>query len=114
MSDSTGDDRSFLELAAEQETTGLEWPAPSRLKSRIYSALVQRQAEAGPLLSLSRTEAGGRQLCVFEELVRVAPVGEQVESLNFCRICHARVLGERIERAPIYWSGCPYVRFQNR
>jgi hypothetical protein len=114
MSDSTGDDRSFLRLAAEQETAGHEWPAPSRLKSRIYSALVQRQAEAGPLLSLSRTKAGGRRLCVFEELVHIAPVGEQVESWNFCRICHARVLGESVERAPIYWGGCPYVRFQNR
>jgi hypothetical protein len=114
MSDLTWDERFFVELAAEQEAAGPASAAPSRLKSRIYSAIVQRQAEAGPLLSLSRTEAGGRRLCVFEELVRIAPVGELVESRNFCRICHARVLGERIERAPIYWPGCPYVRFQNR
>ena len=26
----------------------------------------------------------------------------------------ARVLGERVEDAPIYWSNCPYVQFQNR
>jgi len=114
MSDSTWDDRFFLALAAEPETAGPERPAPSRLKSRIYSAMVQRQAQAGPLLSLSRTKAGGGRLCVFEELVRIAPVGEPVESRNVCRVCHARVLGERIERAPIYWPGCPYVRFQNR
>ena len=114
MSDSTWDDRSFLELAAELETAGPERPAPSRLKSRIYSAIVKRQAKAGPLLSLSRTKAAGERLCVFEELVRIAPVGEQVESRNPCRVCHARVLGEGIERAPIYWPGCPYVRFQNR
>jgi len=114
MSESTWDDRSFLELAAELETAAPERPAPSRLKSRIYSAIAQRQAQAGPLLSLSRTEAGGGQLCVFEELIRIAPVGEQVESRNFCRVCHARVLAERVERAPIYWPGCPYVRFQNR
>jgi hypothetical protein len=29
-------------------------------------------------------------------------------------VCHARVLAERLEHAPIYWPHCPYVRFQNR
>jgi hypothetical protein len=24
------------------------------------------------------------------------------------------VLGERVENAPIYWPGCPYVDFQGR
>ena len=53
------------------------------------------------------------ELCVFEELVRIAPVGEAAKSLNICRICHARVLAEHMGNAPIYWSGCPYVELKN-
>jgi hypothetical protein len=87
-------------------------PAPSRLKSRIYSALIQRQVESGPLLSVSETKAEGRRLCVFENLVQISPVGEKVKSLSFCRVCHARVLAETMENAPIYWRHCPYVQFQ--
>ncbi|MEO7142497.1 MAG: hypothetical protein ABI165_03240 [Bryobacteraceae bacterium] len=88
--------------------------ASSRLKSRIYSRLVQEQAADGPLLSLSKTKAAGRALCVFENLVQIAPVGETAGRANYCRVCHARVAGERIESAPIYWPHCPYVLFQNR
>jgi hypothetical protein len=33
--------------------------------------------------------------------------------MNPCRVCHARVLGERLERAPIFWPGCPYSEFHN-
>ncbi len=86
----------------------------SRLKSRIYSALVERQSQDGPLLSLGATKDSGRELCVFEALVQIAPVGESLKRLNLCHICHARVLGERIENAPVYWPGCPYAQFQNR
>jgi hypothetical protein len=89
-------------------------PAPSRLKSRIYSRLVKDQAADGPLLSLSETKASGNGLCVFEELVQIAPVGEQMKTTNYCRVCHARLLAEHLEHAPIYWPHCPYVRFQNR
>jgi hypothetical protein len=88
--------------------------APSTLKSRIYSRLVQEQAAESPLLSLPETKAAGRPLCVFEELVRIAPVGEALKTKNCCRVCHARVIAERVERAPIYWPHCPYVLFQNR
>ena len=88
--------------------------ASSRLKSRIYSRLVQEQAAGGPLLSLTETKASGRALCVFEELVQIAPVGEALKCKNYCRVCHARVAGERIEGAPIYWPHCPYVLLQNR
>ena len=88
--------------------------APSRLKSRIYSALVAEQSQDGPLLGLRATKDAGRRLCVFEELVQIAPAGESVKRLNVCRVCHARVLGERIENAPVFWRGCPYVQFQNR
>lgn len=102
----------LIALAASPE----EGPAraPSTLKSRIYSRLVQDQAAHGPLLSLTDTKASGRHLCVFEELVRIAPVGEAAKRKNCCRVCHARVAGERIEHAPIYWPNCPYVRFQDR
>jgi hypothetical protein len=88
--------------------------APTKLKSRIYSRLMQEQAASGPLLSLSAIRASGAELCVFEELVRIAPVGETAETKNCCRVCHARVVAERMEHAPIYWPHCPYVRFQNR
>ena len=87
---------------------------PSRLKSRIYSALLKRQREDGPLLSLSQVKAGGRKLCVFEELVHIAPVSESAKQPNFCCVCHARVLAENIEKAPLNWLGCPYAQFQNR
>ena len=83
--------------------------APSRLKARVYSALVRRQAAAGPLLSLTKVKADGRELCVFEQLVQIAPTSETVESVNLCRVCHARVLAEYFEHPPIYWNGCPYV-----
>jgi len=87
--------------------------ASSRLKSRIYSTLVARQSRDGPLLSLSATRESGRRLCVFEELVQIAPVGESAKCVNLCRVCHARVLGEHVERAPVFWPGCPYTQFQN-
>jgi hypothetical protein len=88
--------------------------APSRLKSRIYSALLKRQRADGPLLNLSEVKARGRRLCVFEELVQIVPVGEAAKQPNFCRVCHARILAENIENAPVYWPGCPYAQFQNR
>ena len=72
----------------------------------------QVKAESGPLASLTESKARGGKLCVFEQLVRIAPLGETVKSLNICRVCHARVLAEHFENPPIYWSGCPYVRFK--
>lgn len=102
-------DDQFLKLATSSEGSG---KAPSRLKSRIFSALTRRQEESGPLLSLTETSRTGRHLCVFERLVQIAPVGENLHSFNLCRICHARALAERIEAAPIWWPGCPYVMFQ--
>jgi len=88
--------------------------APSRLKSRTYTALIREQQKTGPLLDLTATKRGGRKLCVFEDLVQIAPVGRNAESAFVCRICHARVLAENLDHAPIWWPGCPYVRFQNR
>ena len=105
-------------VTLERLLTGLAEPEPrqasSRLKSRIYSKLVANQAESRPLRSLTDVKADGRRLCVFEELVQISPLPEPVKSKNPCRVCHARILGEYVESAPIYWPNCPYVAFQNR
>ncbi len=101
----------FERIAGEVDLTMPE-RAPSRLKSRIYSALMQEESATGPLMSVSACKAAGQELCIFEEIARVAPVGEAVKSLNFCRVCHARVMAENLENAPIYWPGCPYVQLK--
>jgi hypothetical protein len=105
-------DDEFMEKIADAVELSESELAPADLKARLYSALLRQQAQTGPLMSLTETRALGHQLCVFEQLVRIAPVGERVKTLNICRVCHARVLAEHIEDAPIYWSGCPYVEFK--
>lgn len=113
MPDQKQDDKLFGQLA---DRTGLDSTpgptAPSRLKARIYSALMLRESASKRLRSIPETKAEGRKLCVFEELVRIAPVATNMKSLNICRICHARVLGEAMEKPPIYWANCPYVEFK--
>ncbi len=86
--------------------------ASARLKSRIYSAIMRREAQSGPLRTVAETRAEGRGLCVFERVAELTPLPQSFQSLNFCRTCHARVLAESIENAPIYWHNCPYVAFQ--
>jgi hypothetical protein len=105
------DDLWFEQLA--ESTVETPERAPARLKSKVYSALVERMAESGPLLDLADTKAGGHRLCVFEQAITMMPVGVDVRSMNPCRVCHARVLGERMEHAPIYWPGCPYSEFHH-
>ena len=105
-------DDQFLQRLAARTDPAETHAAPSRLKSQVYSALVQHQAESGPLQSLTHTKAAGHGLCVFEELVRISPVGESAKQLNPCRVCHARVLAELFEDPPIYWPNCPYVSFK--
>jgi hypothetical protein len=83
------------------------------LKSRIFSALVRRLTEHGPLLTLAESKSCGGGLCVFEEAV-VLFGSERLGSMNPCGACHARVLGERLERAPIFWPNCPYADFHKR
>jgi hypothetical protein len=95
----------LLERLAAGDAGALSEPAPARLKATIYSALMR------PLLSLAATKQAGARLCVFEHAV--APLGERIGSMNPCRVCHARVLGERLDRAPIFWPGCPYSEFHN-
>ncbi len=105
-------DEEFMRLIGDSAAPAESEAAPSHLKAKIYSALMRRQAESGPLMSLTEIKACGEELCIFEELVRIAPIGERAKSLNICRVCHARVLAEHIEHAPIYWSGCPYVELK--
>jgi hypothetical protein len=108
------DDRWFEQLAgaADASAAGTD-RAPARLKSRVYSAVMRELAESGPLQDLADTRACGERLCVFEHVVSLMPVGPELRSKNLCAVCHARVLGERLERAPIFWSGCPYSRFHH-
>ena len=112
MSDITNE-RDFFEnvFAAADPGGRLASRAPARRKSRTYSRLMLRQAESGPLLSINETKASGRGLCVFEQLVRIAPFREDFKQRNFCRACHARKLAEVLEKAPIYWGNCPYSEF---
>ena len=99
----------LTDLYQEEETI-----APSCLKSRVYSRLIEAQQAEAPLLGLKDTVAGGRGLCVFEKLVEILPVGAALQTFQYCSVCHARVAGEKIENAPIYWANCPYCEFQNR
>lgn len=108
------DERWFERLAAAATHDRPHAPkAPARLKSRIYSALVREMSAAGGLCSLTASKADGRRLCIFEEFVAAMPIGEERKAANLCRVCHARVLGERLEHAPIFWPGCPYSTFHN-
>ena len=101
----------WFERLAVASGGGTEERAPARLKSRVYSALVTRMSESAPLVDLADSKAAGGHLCVFEHVLTVLPVGTDIRSMNPCRICHARLLGERMERAPIFWPGCPYSDF---
>jgi hypothetical protein len=85
--------------------------APAKLKSKIYSALLKEMAADGPLLDLKTTRSAGGHLCVFEHVLTILPRGSRIPATNPCRVCHARVLGERFDHAPIFWPGCPYAKF---
>jgi hypothetical protein len=107
------DDRSFERLAAlTADGSDGGQRASAKLKSRIYSSIVSKLSADGPLLSLAAGKAAGRRLCVFEHAVALMP-GESLKARNPCLVCHARVLGERMEHAPIFWPGCPYCEFHN-
>lgn len=104
------EEKFFEQIAVEP---GPQRAAPARLKSRIYSALMQRETQTGPLRDVSETESAGGRLCVFEKLVEITPASASFKSLNYCRVCHARILAERLDRAPIYWPHCPYSAFHH-
>jgi hypothetical protein len=104
----------WFEQLAEETPLETAIPAPSCLKSLVYSHLISEAETEGPLLPLPETKAAGRGLCVFEHLIEILPVGAPLQNFQYCKICHARVLGERVEQAPIFWPCCPYSEFQNR
>jgi hypothetical protein len=107
------DDLIFEQLAADTaEDNFPETGAPARLLSLTYSALIAAQQESGPLLDVTATKQAGHPLCVFEELVQITPVGTPVKQMFYCSVCHARVLAEHMEHAPIWWPHCPYSQFQ--
>lgn len=112
MNSQMPEEQLFTQLAEKVEhlDEGLS-TAPARLKARIYSKLVKRQQESGPLASLTETKAAGGRLCVFEDLLTIVPLGETMKCRNACSVCHARLLAEKMEKAPIYWPGCPYADF---
>ena len=112
MNSQRPEEQQFERLAEKaQHPVASPSAAPARLKARIYSALVRRQQESGPLRSLTETKAEGGRLCVFEQAWTITAVGEKMKCLNLCRVCHARLLAEKMEKAPIYWPGCPYSDF---
>jgi hypothetical protein len=84
--------------------------ASSRLKSRILSKLITLEQDEGPLRILSQSRDAGERLCVFELAVALL-ASDDLQSRNPCAVCHARMLAERVERAPIFWPGCAYSRF---
>lgn len=102
-------DRQFAELLAPRSG---EERAPSSLKARLYSALIHKQQQTGPLASLDASVEAGHGICVFEKLVQIAPVGEKAKTPFFCQVCHARVLAEHSDNPLIFWSHCPYVKFK--
>lgn len=104
------EEREFGRLLAQPEADGER--APSSLKARLFSALVQQQQAQGPLAGLDETVAAGYGLCVFEKIVQIAPVAKKAKSPFFCQICHARVLAEKFDNPPIFWPHCPYVAFK--
>ena len=104
------DDKWFSELA-EAAPSPADGGVSSCLKSRIYSRLIAEQESAGALEPLTESAAHGSGLCVFEHLVAIVP-SSRIQEYQYCKICHARVLGERVENAPIFWPNCPYSDFQ--
>jgi hypothetical protein len=105
------DDAVFRRLLSKL-TTEVGGGTPASMKARLYSALVRAQQATGPLASLNDTVASGRDICVFEKLVQIAPLPERAKSPFFCHTCHARLLAEHFDHPPIFWPHCPYADFK--
>lgn len=104
------EDKLFALLASLDDATEKE-PASSRLKSRLYSALMQWQEQSGPLRGLDETRVHGYGLCVFESAWQRAVPLDAAQRFNCCKPCRVRALAEHVEGAPIHWKNCPYVAF---
>lgn len=103
-------EKQFERLAAGEPGKGRR--APASLKARLYTAMVREQQSSGALASVTETKQGGRKLCVFEELVQIAPVGQTAKRQFICTTCHARLLAEHMDDPPIWWPNCPYAQFK--
>jgi hypothetical protein len=103
------DDALFERLAAAGEP---DLRAPSKLKARIFSALMREATRERRLLPLAASEAAGGRLCVFERFVHGLPLPSAMDRLNCCRFCHPRWMAETMDHAPVFWKGCPYAAFQ--
>jgi len=103
-------DEQFFEEIARETPDSVSGAAPS-LKARLYTALIREQQATGPLEALVDTRSSGRGLCVFEQLVTIAPVGA-AQPVFYCSVCHARVLAEHFDDPPIWWRHCPYAHFK--
>lgn len=87
--------------------------APSRVKAKLYSALLDKAEQAAPLRSLTATRRAGYGLCVWERAVQTLP-GQAIDTVNHCKTCHARWVGEHIEAALLPWAHCPYAQMQKK
>lgn len=105
------EEQEFRELLC-QPSAQISERAPSSLKARLYSAFIREQQKSGPLATLTETRSAGYEVCVFEKLVQICPVGEKAKAPFFCQVCHARILAEAFDNPPIYWPHCPYVAFK--
>jgi hypothetical protein len=103
-------DLEFSQLLTDRDDRMLGVPAS--LKARLYTTFVGEQQKTGRLASLDATVAAGRNICVFEKLVQIAPIGDAAKSPFFCTTCHARVLAEMFDNPPIFWPHCPYSDFK--
>lgn len=103
------DEKFFDKIARETHDAGS--PASPSLKARLYTALIREQQSTGPLEPLPQTRSSGRGLCVFEQLVTIAPVGT-AQPVFYCSVCHARILAEHFDHPPIWWPHCPYAHFK--
>lgn len=111
MSADPEDEDGLFELLARLDAAGEEEHASSRLKSRLYTALLRQQEQSGPLRGLGETRANGYGLCVFESAwQRTVPL-DAAQRFNCCRVCRVRVLAEHFDGTPIHWRNCPYVAF---
>lgn len=102
----------LAEATASEPSASEPGKVSSRLKSRIFSAIMSAETAQGPLASLSSCGEHGRELCLWERLIQISPAPEAIKSLNHCYFCHARLMAEHFEGAPLPWRGCPYAAFQ--
>jgi hypothetical protein len=93
------------------ELTGDVTPerVPARLTSKTYSALWPEWPNRGRC-SISQQRKKPAHGCASSSTpLTVLPLGYDVRSMNPCRVCHARVLAERMEQALHTLAGLPLL-----